>query len=171
MIHFLKREFETFFIHRFSAATMPLRNLFNNSAHYWILAGGNLAYWNYRPGSPASLPSNPYITYPALALFIIGEAGNLYTHVVLRNLRSSGGTERGIPEGWGFGLVTCPNYMFEVVAWLGVALLTWSWSSVLFLAAALLPMGSWGKKKEAKYRKEFGSRYQRKRFVMLPGIW
>lgn len=171
MFHFLKREFETFYIHRFSAATMPLRNLFNNSAHYWILAGVNLAYWNYRPTSPASLPSNPYITYPALALFIIGEAGNLYTHVVLRNLRSSGGTERGIPEGWGFGLVTCPNYMFEAVAWLGVALLTWSLSSVIFLTAALLPMGSWAKKKEAKYRKEFGNRYRRKRFVMLPGIW
>lgn len=171
MIHFLKREFETFYIHRFSAATMPLRNVFTNSAHYWILGGVNLAYWNYRPASPATLPSNPYITYPALALFIVGEAGNLYTHIILRNLRSSGGTERGIPEGWGFGLVTCPNYMFEVVAWLGVALLTWSWSSVLFLAVSLLPMGSWGKKKEAKYRKEFGNRYQRKRFVMLPGIW
>lgn len=171
MFHFLKREFETFYIHRFSTATMPLRNLFNNSTHYWILGGVNLAYWNYRPNSPAALPSNPYITYPAIALFIVGEAGNLYTHVVLRNLRSSGGTERGIPKGWGFGLVTCPNYMFEAVAWLGVALLTWSWSSVLFLAVALLPMGSWAKKKEARYRKEFGNRYRRKRFVMLPGIW
>src|SRR5689334_8594331 len=45
IIHFAKREFETVFIHRFSAATMPARNIFKNSAHYWFLSGLNLAYW------------------------------------------------------------------------------------------------------------------------------
>ncbi len=169
--HFLKRELETLFIHRFSAATMPLSNIFRNSAHYWLLAGVNMAFWNYRPSAPAALPSNPYITYPALLLYIIDELGNFYSYIVLRNLRSSGGTERGIPQGWGFGHVTCPNYMFEAVAWLGVALVSWSWSSVLFLALFLLPMGAWAKKKEGKYRREFGHKYQKKRFFMLPGLW
>lgn len=171
MIHFVKRELETLFIHRFSAATMPILNIFKNSAHYWLLAGVNIAFWTYRPSAPAAGAANPYIIYPALLLYVIGEVGNLYTHVVLRNLRSSGGTERGIPQGWGFGLVTCPNYMFETVAWIGVGLVTWSWSAVIFLAAALVPMGLWARKKESRYRREFGGDYRKKRFVMIPGIW
>ncbi|KAH0267571.1 hypothetical protein KCU84_g20719, partial [Aureobasidium melanogenum] len=96
--------------------------------------------------------------------------GNLNTHYVLRNLRSTGGTERGIPKGLGFGLVTCPNYMFEAVAWIGIWLASWSLSTGLFVVVAVGQMAVWAKKKERRYRKEFGDKYQKKRFSMLPGL-
>ena len=130
-----------------------------------------MAYWIYRPGSSAAGESNPIITYTGLALFIIGELGNLSDHITLRNLRSSGSTERGIPQGLGFSLVTCPNYMFETVAWIGISMITWSLSTVIFAVAAVGQMAAWASKKEARYRKEFGAKYQRKRYAMLPGIW
>ena len=171
MIHFSKRELETLFIHRFSAATMPMFNVVKNSAHYWILSGLNMAYWIYSPSAAAAKPSNPIITYSGLALFAFGELGNFSNHLTLRDLRSSGGSERGIPKGLGFDLVTCPNYMFEVMAWTGVILVSWSWSTVLFAIVAIIPMGIWAKKKEARYRKEFGAKYQRKTYGCLPGIW
>ena len=170
-IHFLKRELETLFVHRFSAATMPASNLLKNSAHYWILAGANIAFFTYRPSSPAAGESNPYITYPAVALFAIAELANLSTHLTLRGLRSSGGTERNIPKGLGFSWVTCPNYGFETLAWIGIAMVTWSWSTVFFAVVAIGQMGVWAKKKEQRYRKEFGGEYKKKRYGMLPGIW
>ncbi|CAF9935518.1 3-oxo-5a-steroid 4- dehydrogenase [Imshaugia aleurites] len=170
-LHFVKRELETLFVHRFSSATMPAFNIFKNSAHYWLLSGLNMAYWIYLPSAPAAQESGPMITVPGLALFIIGELGNLSNHLTLRNLRSSGGAERGIPQGLGFGLVTCPNYMFETLAWVGIALVSWSWSTVLFAVIAAAQMGVWAKKKEMRYRQDFGDRYQKKRFSMLPGIW
>ena len=171
MIHFTKRELETLFVHRFSAATMPAFNIFRNSAHYWLLSGLNMAYWIYMPSAAAAGESNLYITYSGLVLFVIGELGNLSNHITLRNLRSPGGTERGIPHGLGFDLVTCPNYMFEAVAWAGIAMISWSLSTVIFAAAAIGQMGVWANKKEAKYRHEFGGKYQRKRYTMIPGVW
>lgn len=171
MIHFTKRELETLFIHRFSAATMPAFNIFRNSAHYWLLSGLNMAYWIYIPTASAAAESNLFITLLGIALFVVGELGNLSNHITLRNLRSSGGTERGIPHGLGFDLVTCPNYMFEAVAWIGICLISWSLSTVIFAVAAIGQMAVWSNKKESKYRKEFGVKYQRKTYTMIPGIW
>ena len=148
-----------------------MMNILKNSAHYWLLAGANIAFWTYRQNAPAAQESNPVITFPGLALFVLGEIGNLVNHLTLRGLRSSGGTERGIPRGLGFELVTCPNYTFETLAWIGIALITWSWSTVLFAVVAVSQMGLWAGKKERRYRREFGDKYKKKRSVILPGIW
>ena len=150
---------------------MPAFNIFKNSAYYWILSGLNMAYWIYIPSAPAAQDSNPYITYAGLALFAIGELGNFSDHMTLRNLRPSDGGERGIPQGLGFNWVTSPNYMFEAIAWIGIALVSWSWSTVLFVGVATVQMGAWAKKRELRYRKDFGGKYPRKRYYMLPLIW
>lgn len=150
---------------------MPAMNILKNSAHYWLLAGLNIAYWVYRPTSRNATHLNPLLVYPGLLLFLVGELGNLRAHLTLRGLRSSGGKERGIPKGLGFGMVTCPNYMFEIVAWIGITMVTQSLSTVLFVVVAVAQMGAWGKKKERNYRREFGDKYMRKRYVMLPGIY
>ncbi|KAL9625812.1 MAG: hypothetical protein Q9160_000132 [Pyrenula sp. 1 TL-2023] len=173
ILHFLKREAETLFVHRFSLATMPARNIFKNSFHYWVLAGANLAAWCYAPSSPtAKDPPSVALLYSGLLLYSLGELGNFSAHLTLRNLRSSGGKERGIPSGWGFDLVTCPNYMFEIIAWIGVTLVGGlSLSVLLFDVISVGQMALWARKKENKYRKEFGDKYRRKRYVLLPGIY
>jgi very-long-chain enoyl-CoA reductase len=171
VLHFVKREYETLFVHRFSSATMPFNFVFRNSAHYWLLSGLNMAYWIYSPNSPTAQPSNPLITYAGIALYVVGELCNLSTHLTLRNLRRPGTTERGIPKGLGFSMVTCPNYTFEIISWVGVLLVSRSLSTAVFLVTAIVPMTAWAMKKERRYRKEFGDKYKRKRFVIMPGIY
>ena len=130
-----------------------------------------LAYFTYAPDSPTQTGSvTSPLTILGLLLFVIGEAGNLNSHLVLRDLRREGTTERGIPRGIGFGLVTCPNYMFETIAWLGIWAVNRSWSTVVFLVLAVAQMASWAWKKEKRYRKEFPETYKKKRYAMLPGI-
>lgn len=173
-LHFLKREIEGVYLHRFSASTMPLMNVFKNSAHYWLLAGANIALFTYspQPECPTANPAPEWTTYAAFILYTVGELGNFSAHLTLRNLRSSGGTERGIPSGGVFDLipVTCPNYFFEAMAWLGMWAANRSLSTLLFIVVAVAQMALWAKKKESRYRKEFGRSYKKKRFAMLPGI-
>ncbi|KAL1959541.1 hypothetical protein VTO42DRAFT_1986 [Malbranchea cinnamomea] len=173
VIHFLKRELESIFVHRFSLATMPFTFIFRNSAHYWILGGINIAYWVFAPtSSTATDKPNPILLYLGLFLFVFGQLANFNAHMTLRNLRKEGSTARGIPSGFGFGLVTCPNYFFEVVAWLGIYLVSGlNWSVLLFIIVASATMMKWAAGKERRYRKEFGDKYKRKRYVMFPGIW
>jgi very-long-chain enoyl-CoA reductase len=168
--HFAKREYETLFVHKFSLATMPIFNIFKNSAHYWFLSGFNLAYWIYAPTSSAadSSPTIDYLNVVGVVLYLFGEISNFHTHVTLSNLRSRGGTERGIPKGYGFNWVTCPNYLFEIIAWTGVLFVTRSWATVLFMGAAWGQMHLWAVKKEKALRREFPDTYKKKKYVIVP---
>ena len=62
--------------------------------------------------------------------------------------------------------------MTETMSWIGVYLVSGlSWSVLLFAAVSVGQMMPWAKKKELKYRQDFGDKYKKKRFTMLPGIW
>ncbi|KAI4721517.1 steroid alpha reductase family protein [Aureobasidium sp. EXF-10727] len=168
-VHFIKRELETIFVHRFSNATMPLRNIFKNSFHYWILSGVMLAWAFYKPETPtdAQLRTSDYL---GSLIFLFGELANLYIHLILRNLRPKGTVKRQIPQGLGFNWVTCPNYMYETVAWTGILIISRSWTVLVFILVAVAQMWAWAWKKEMRYRREFPDSYLHKRFVVLPGI-
>ena len=57
------------------------------------------------------------------ALFLAGLAGNFYHHLLLAALRSGDCERRYVPPRGGlFSLVAAPHYLFELVGWLGVAL-------------------------------------------------
>ncbi|KAI1869237.1 uncharacterized protein JN550_005867 [Neoarthrinium moseri] len=170
MAHFLKREYETAFVHRFSANTMPVWNVFRNSFFYWAVAGVQAAAEVYAPFSPTAKANDHLIDALGFALFLFGETANFLVHRYLSTLRSPGGTERKIPKGLGFGVVTCPNYMYEIIAWIGMILISRSPSVALFISIGSMYMFTWGKGKERAYRKEFGDKYKKKRFVMLPGL-
>jgi len=174
-LHFLKREYETLFVHRFSAATMPFRNIFKNTGHYWLLSGINLAYFLYGPTNsvaasywPKALDPdhNPAVLYTAVVLWATFELLNFKTHLILKNLRPAGSTKRQIPQGWGFGTVTCPNYTYEIYAWAAIFVLSGgNWSVGVFIVVGTVQMILWAQKKERRYRKEFGSAYRRKKTV------
>ncbi|KAI7868609.1 3-oxo-5-alpha-steroid 4-dehydrogenase-domain-containing protein [Spinellus fusiger] len=172
MLHFLKRELETVFVHRFSCGTMPFTNVFKNSAHYWLLSGVNFAYWVYGPWydltKVASKRSDMWL-YGCIAIWAWAEVSNFITHVTLRQLRPPGTRVRAIPFGYGFDLVSCPNYFFETVGWTSLCFLTISWSVFLFNIVATGQMYVWAIKKHKNYRKEF-SDYPRNRKSMFPFI-
>ncbi len=75
-------------------------------------------------------------------LFLAGMLVNRRADATLRALRPSGETGYGVPRGGLYELVSCPNYLGEIVEWLGWAVATWSLPGAAFAAwtiANLLP--------------------------------
>lgn len=169
-LHFIKRELETMFLHKFSANTMPAFNIFRNSAFYWLMAGVLSAWHVYAPNSGADRQELVPLDYVGLAIFATGEVCNFLVHKHLASLRKPGGTEKGIPHCIGSSLVTSPNYMFEVMAWVGVILISRSWAVTAFICTGIMYMRDWSRGKEKALRAEFGDRYKKKRYTMLPGL-
>nr|KAJ3421715.1 3-oxo-5a-steroid 4- dehydrogenase [Polyrhizophydium stewartii] len=173
MVHFLKRELETVHVHRFSNDTMPLRNLPKNCFHYWILGGLFTAYPIYAPGfEHGYFPGlNGPVALTLLSLiWIFAEVSNYKTHVILRDLRPPGTRVRNIPKGYGFDLVTCPNYFFEILGWVAISLITGSIAMWIFTVAGAVQMYLWAVKKHKRYIKEFGDKYPRKRKILIPFV-
>ncbi|KAF9550179.1 hypothetical protein CPC08DRAFT_715327 [Agrocybe pediades] len=178
MLHFLKRELETLYVHRFSHDTMPWVNIFRNSGHYWALSGVLFAADIYRPAfsatSPAivnSIRSNEHFLWACTGLWAFAEISNLHTHLTVRSLRPPGTRRRAIPYGYGFNLVSFPNYFFEIVGWVFISVMTRSIGVSIFTAVATYTMGLWAAKKHRNYKKEFGKEYPRNRKAMIPFIF
>lgn len=130
--HYIKRELETLFVHRFSSDTMPIINIFKNSLHYWILNGVCIMAFFLMPSTQESKTKDIICA----ALFTLFELLNLMTHIVLKDLRKPGTTERGIPKGWGFDQVSCANYLWEASAWATFAVMAKIWGGWLFFAVS-----------------------------------
>jgi len=178
MLHFVKRELETLFVHRFSHSTMPFNFIFRNSAHYHILGGLFLAFALYSPTYAATSPyirgtirDDPTFLWACTAFWTFCELSNLQTHLTLRSLRPAGSRERGIPHGYGFGLVSLPNYFFEILGWLTIVVMTGSWAAIGFIGTGAITMGLWAQKKHRNYKKEFGDKYPRSRKAMIPFLF
>ena len=94
-------------------------------------------------------------------IFLVGFAINLHADAVLRNLRQPGETGYKIPTGGLYRFVSCPNYLGELLEWLGWAVATWSLGGLVFAlwtAANLAPRAManhrWYKEKFPEYPKE-----------------
>lgn len=145
--HFGKRVAETLFVHRFSGQADGAVNAFIG-AYYTGCAWIFLHF--FRANVTASMLS-PHLLAAGAACYAVGQLGNLYHHILLRRLRdqksqsvpsdassssgssgsSSGGSSSSssgsakkyfAPTGGLFGLVATPHYLFELLSWLGMAM-------------------------------------------------
>lgn len=171
-LHFVKRELETIYVHRFGNDTMPLRNIFKNSGYYWMFAA-----WI------AHVTLHPQYTVPAcysrrmlgVGLFVICELLNLKAHMDLRNLRPAGTRIRRVPRGILFNFVSCPNYLFEILSWVGFTLASQSVASAVFTVVGAAQMTVWAIAKHRRYRKEFDGQdgremYPKNRKILIPFV-
>jgi very-long-chain enoyl-CoA reductase len=165
--HYLKRIFESLFVHQFSRSTMPLKNLLTNCFYYWILYGLICGYTlfneNYVEDSPRSL-----FRYLMAFLFFSAEIKNLKCHLILKKLKENNKGEKGIPHGEGFEYVSSANYFWEFIAWGCFSIFVNLLSFYVFTWCGFWIMMQWAKKKHADYLKTFADRYPKNRKAFIP---
>lgn len=166
--HYAKRIYETFFVHKFSHATMPIFNLVKNCTYYWSFA----AYVAYFVNHPLYTAPSLTQTQAALAFSVLCQFANWRCHVILSNLRSSGSGGYVIPRGFLFSFITCPNYTAEILGWVGFTVATQTFPAALFTIVGALQMAQWAIGKHKRLRKTFdgleGREKYPRRWIMMP---
>lgn len=106
---------------------------------------GHALFAGQTPATAADLLNVHVIA--GLAIFLGGLALNIWSDAIIRDLRrdlreNHSGARYGIPRRGLFRFVSSPNYLGEIVEWIGWAILTGTvagWAFALFTFANLMP--------------------------------
>lgn len=125
VIHMGKRCLEVLFLHKYSGRTD--RGTPKMISTFYTLAATLIAF---AAGGRNNHGATPTMIIIGTAMFAIGIAGNFYHHYLLATLRSSITTKGNdskkyvAPRGGLFSFVATPHYLFELIGWLGIAIVS-----------------------------------------------
>ena len=108
-----------------------------NAINVYLQGNWIFVYGEY---SLSWLTSKPFIV--GLIVFLIGMYINVTSDNILIALRKNNQEEYSIPNGFLFNNIYSPNYLGEMIEWLGWAIMTWSFAGLVFFfwtVANLLP--------------------------------
>jgi 3-oxo-5-alpha-steroid 4-dehydrogenase 1 len=105
-----------------------------------------------------------------LALFALGYLTNRRADQVLRNLRKPGESAYKIPHGWLYRWVSCPNYLGEIIEWVGWAVMTWSLPGLAFATWTAANLAPRAMTHHRWYREHFPE-YPSERKALVPRLW
>lgn len=104
------------------------------------------------------------------ALFFTGLAINWWADGVLRRLRAPGETGYRIPRGGLYELVSCPNYLGELLEWFGFALAAWSLAGLAFAVYTFANLAPRAVAHHRWYQRQFPD-YPPGRRALVPFVW
>jgi 3-oxo-5-alpha-steroid 4-dehydrogenase 1 len=168
--HYVYRSLIFPFLRRGNASGLPLAvmmfgigfNLLNTFFNGWSLFHEATVF------GPSWLVDPRFIA--GALLFAGGFALNVHSDGVLRGLRRGGERAYKIPRGGFFRFVSCPNYLGEILEWIGWAVLTWSWAGATFALWTAANLAPRAVSYHAWYRKTFPE-YPKERKALIPFIF
>ncbi|OZJ02080.1 hypothetical protein BZG36_04956 [Bifiguratus adelaidae] len=182
VLHYTKRLAEIALVHRPTTRRVTLYPVLIDAVRFWVLGGLSKAYWVYGPwfaADKASASRSEVYAVGCAAVWAWAEFSSLVTHLILRNLNGPPSKTKGksgkansvkrLPRGYGFDLVSCPHYFFEIVSWSSIWVLTQSFAVLLFVFAVTLHMHQLAVDKHIEYLTKL-KRYPRDRKALIPFI-
>ena len=169
-LHYVQRTFVYPFQIRGKGKRMPIAillsavafNLFNG-----YLNGRYLGH--FAPEYPDTWLTDPRFM-AGVVLFLAGFLINIHADQTLFRLRAPGETGYKVPCGGLYHWVSCPNYLGELLEWIGWAVATWSLPGLVFAVwtvANLVPR-AWAHHRW--YRRTFED-YPRDRKAVIPFVF
>ena len=132
------------------------------------------AYINARFISEFAEYANTWLADPrfliGVGIFLAGFTLNLHSDSILMSLRRPGETGYAIPQGGCFRFVSCPNYLGEILEWLGWAIATWSLCGLAFLVFTVANLAPRARSNHRWYQQTF-SDYPARRRALIPGVY
>jgi len=170
MLHYVDRTYIYPFKAQMKGKTMPFTvfifalvftsfNTFLNGRYLFSLA----------PVMDSSWFSDPRFLLGCV-LFGVGFFYNRHSDAILRSLRSPGETGYKIPYGGLYRFVSCPNYLSEIVMWIGWALATWCWPAALFALWTVANLAPRARAHHQWYQQKFED-YPAERKALIPRLW
>lgn len=101
-------------------------------------------------------------------VFVAGFATHVNSDRLLRALRAPGETGYSIPHGGMFRYVSSPNYLGEIIQWIGWAILTWSIAGLAFAAFSFANLFPRALANHRWYRRQFPGEYPEERKAIIP---
>jgi 3-oxo-5-alpha-steroid 4-dehydrogenase 1 len=118
--------------------------------------------------------SNEWLLDPrficGVIIFIIGFVINRRADYILRNLRRLDESDYKIASSGLYRFISCPNYLGEIIIWVGWAVATWSLAGLSFAAWTIANLVPRARAHHAWYRSYFPD-YPPERKALVPGLW
>jgi len=134
-------------------------NAYLNGRYVFTFSGGYDQSWL---GDPRFLLG--------VVLFAAGFIANRHSDRVLRLLRAPGESEYHIPKTGLYRWVSSPNYLGEIVEWMGWAIAAWSLAGLAFALWTVANLAPRARSHHLWYRETFPD-YPQERRALVPGIW
>jgi 3-oxo-5-alpha-steroid 4-dehydrogenase 1 len=123
-------------------------------------------------GNAVALVDRPLDTTFAagVMLFLAGFLTNVHSDHVLRTLRAPGESGYKVPFGGGFRYVSAPNYLGEIVEWVGFAIAAQTLAAWAFAAFTFANLAPRAVANHRWYRERFPD-YPDERRALIPFVW
>ena len=168
-VHYLNRTFVFPFRVRAGGRKTPLvvvaSGFFFNAINAYINARFVSEFGEYAAG----WLTDPRFLAGAL-IFLAGLALNLHADNTLMHLRRPGETGYSMPQGGAFRFVSCPNYLGEILEWLGWAIATWSLCGLAFMLFTVANLAPRARSNHRWYVETFDD-YPAQRRALIPGVF
>ncbi|MCG8313847.1 MAG: DUF1295 domain-containing protein [Pseudomonadales bacterium] len=117
--------------------------------------------------------NNDWLTDPrfiiGIAVFAFGYFLNKKSDQILRSLRKDTSEGYKVPYGWGYRFVSMPNYLGEIITWVGFSIAAWSLAGVSFVVFTMANLVPRAIANHRWYQESF-SDYPKERKAIFPYI-
>jgi 3-oxo-5-alpha-steroid 4-dehydrogenase 1 len=134
-------------------------NAYLNGSYLFSLSGGYPRHWLSQPA-----------LLIGVLIFGLGFAINRWADKQLRQLQISSNFAYVIPNAGLYRWISCPNYLGEIIEWIGWAIATWSLPGLIFALWTMANLMPRARTHHRWYCQTFAD-YPHERKALIPGIW